>query len=118
VDAQQSKKDKKLRIVLGIAVAAVASVAGVMFGRSVVEDNKTIATSRSDDPKVQAFYNRLVEEGLGNMRRGDAMRWAAQACNGTDGIMGIWDDKDASGREFSLTDNLKFKMAAQGYCGS
>lgn len=118
VKTTASKRDKRLLVILAAAAVLVVSVGGYFVGKSETENNKMIAESHSEDPKLQAFYLRLVKDGFGTMRRGDAMKWAKEACNNTDGLMGIWGEKDKTGEAYGPLDNQTFRLAAMSYCRS
>jgi len=113
-----SKKDKRVLIVGGIAFAVVMVPVLFVVGTNETENKKIVAESQSDDPKLQAFFDRLVKNDFGTMRRVDVVKWANEACNNTDGFLGIWGDKDSSGNAYGPLDNQTFKLAALSYCKS
>jgi hypothetical protein len=110
------KKWTTKKIMAAVAAAVAVPVLGYMF-YSAAQDEKTVAEMRSDDPAVQAFYDKLVERGYGTMRSGDAENWARAMCRGGSTML-LWGKRSGAGGPYGPQDSFSFSLIAYGFCGA
>jgi len=119
-DARQAdpkpKWSNKKKILVAGAVALAVPILGSMY-YSQYMDEKTVSERHSDNPTVQAFYDELVVKGFGNMRSGDAVKWAHAYCDGSATPWVIWGERDKFGNSYGPLDTGKFTSAATKLCG-